>query len=32
MISIGLALMAALANLPIREAPLVRPVALQPAE
>ncbi|HVL41006.1 MAG TPA: MFS transporter, partial [Brevundimonas sp.] len=32
MISIGLALVAALANLPVREAPLVRPVALQPAE
>lgn len=32
MISIGLALMAALANLPIKEAPLVRPAALQPAE
>ncbi|KQY80438.1 MFS transporter [Brevundimonas sp. Root1423] len=32
MISIGLALVAALANLPIREAPLVRPAALQPAE
>ena len=31
MISIGLALMAALANLPIREAPLVRPVPV-PAE
>ena len=32
LISIGLAAMAALANLPIREAPLVRPAALQPAE
>jgi MFS family permease len=32
LISIGLAGMAALANLPIREAPLIRPLALQPAE
>lgn len=32
MLSIGLAVMAALANLPIKEAPLIRRVALQPAE
>lgn len=32
MASIGLALLAAVANLPIREAPLVRPAVLEPAE
>ena len=32
LISIGLALLAAVANLPIREAPLVRPARLVPAE